>query len=84
MIYIYWHSITGFEKIKLGKADITIPKNPTNLLEQKYGKGWKTPDKGWIYWKNPAAVPVKELGHFKTYQYVENNKKWGNIWQMRS
>ncbi len=74
-ITMCYTGITGFEKIKLGKADITIPKNPTNLLEQKYGKGWKTPDKGWIYWKNPAAVPVKELGHFKTYQYVENNKK---------
>lgn len=63
--------ITGFEKIKLNNYSITIPKNPTNLLEQKYGKSWNIPDKGWVYWKNPVAVEVKELGHFMTYNYVE-------------
>lgn len=69
-ITMCYSGIEKFKKVKVQKKfDINIPEDPEKLLEQKYGKDWKVPNTGWIYWKNPKAEIVEEMGHFRVYQY---------------
>ena len=61
--------INDIKTIKIKGQNITIPSNAEQILEEKYGKNWRTPDKGWVYWKNPAATQLKEEGYFIDYKY---------------
>ena len=61
--------IKKVKKIKIKGQDITVPDNSEQILEEKYGKNWKTPDKGWIYWQSPAATKLDEEGYFINYKY---------------
>ena len=49
---------------------VFIPSNAEQLLEEKYGSNWRTPDKGWIYWESPAATPLDDIGYYMTIRYM--------------
>lgn len=61
--------IDEIKTIKIKGKDIAIPANAEQILEEKYGKNWRTPDKGWIYWQSPAATKLEEDGYFINYKY---------------
>lgn len=45
-------------KIQFGNGNITIPSNSEAYLAERYGANWQTPDKSYIYWKGPSAIPT--------------------------
>lgn len=61
--------IDKLKKVNIKGKDITIPENATTILEEKYGKTWQVPDKGWIYWQSPAATKIPGEGYFIEYKY---------------
>jgi len=50
-------------------ATVYIPENAEQLLEEKYGKGWRIPDASWTYWQSPASKPLDSAGKFRSFQY---------------
>ena len=64
-----YNLIKDIKKIDVQGYNIFIPDNAEKLLEEKYGKNWAVPDKGWIYWQSPAATKLKEEGYFIDYKY---------------
>ena len=69
IVMMNYDLIKNVKKIKVQNREIYIPNNAEKLLEEKYGKNWKVPDKGWIYWKSPAATQLDEIGYFIDYRY---------------
>lgn len=69
IVEMNYSPITGLHDQTFNGIRITLPDNPERLLEEKYGPGWRTPDKGWIYWKSPAATPLETMETFTTYSY---------------
>ncbi len=61
--------VKDVKKIDVQGHKIYIPDSAEKLLEEKYGKNWRVPDKGWIYWQSPAATKLKEEGYFIDYKY---------------
>ena len=61
--------IDKLKKVNVKGKEITIPENATQILEEKYGKTWQVPDKGWIYWQSPAATKIPGEGYFIEYKY---------------
>ncbi|MBR6690025.1 MAG: LicD family protein [Bacilli bacterium] len=61
--------ITATKKVKVGDYKISIPTNARTLLKEKYGKNWRIPDTGWIYWLSPAATPIEEIGRYINCEY---------------
>lgn len=50
--------------LRSGRHRIYVPENAEELLEYKYGKNWRIPDKGWSYWEGPNTVKMDEIGVF--------------------
>lgn len=61
--------IKEMEVVDVNGVNIVIPRNAEQILHEKYGASWRTPDTGWIYWQSPAAARLEELGRFVTYKY---------------
>lgn len=55
--------ITETQTLSLYGIEMEIPINTDKILEEKYGKCWKVPDKKWVYWKAPNAVDCDEIGY---------------------
>lgn len=69
IVEMNYSPITGIHFREFGGLQVALPDNPEQLLEEKYGPGWKHPDKKWIYWESPAARKLDNTGHFITYSY---------------
>lgn len=67
VVQLSYSKIEGLRKLKVKDEFINVPLNTESLLEEKYGKNWKIPDKKWIYWKAPNAKPCNELGYQVVY-----------------
>lgn len=50
------------QKINFQGIDIKIPINAELLLEEKYGRSWRQPDKNWKYWEGPSAHKIEGVG----------------------
>lgn len=61
--------IDKLKKVKIKNKEIYIPENSEQILEEKYSKNWRTPDKGWIYWQSPSATKLDDIGYFIDYRY---------------
>lgn len=55
-------TLTGLKKIKVRGVEFFIPENPERVLAEKYGEGWRIPDRKWVYWKAPNACKCEQLG----------------------
>lgn len=44
---------------------LKVPCGFEDLLVEKYGPGWRTPDKNWKYWLAPGATECPELGNIE-------------------
>lgn len=69
IVEMTYSSIGELTTLEAEGAQIWVPSNAEQLLEEKYGPHWRTPDKGWIYWQSPAATPIDDTGHFVRYLY---------------
>lgn len=69
IVRMNYDMIKNVKKMKVQGHDLYIPNNAEKLLEEKYGKNWRVPDKGWIYWQSPAATKLEEIGYFIDYRY---------------
>ncbi len=61
--------IDKIKYIDINGNKLAIPTNAEQILVEKYGEKWRTPDKGWIYWQAPAATKLEETGYFILYKY---------------
>ena len=81
IVEMTYSPITEFTTINIQGKDICIPANAEQLLVEKYGPTWRTPDKGWIYWESPAATKLPDIGYFITHKHnrvTEVNEEWFN------
>lgn len=79
IVEMTYSPIREMQTVNIDGHQIVIPLNAEQLLEEKYGASWKTPDKGWIYWQSPAAIPLEDIGHFITHHYNKYkyvSEKW--------
>ncbi len=74
IVEMTYSPITDFKTIEVAGEEIVIPANAEQLLVEKYGPTWRTPDKGWIYWLSPAAQKLDQMGHFISYRYRRSTK----------
>lgn len=49
-------------RIPFGGSMVNAPENVEQYLADRYGTGWRVPDKGYLYWKGPSAYPIDERG----------------------
>lgn len=82
IVEMTYSPIREMQTVTVSGAKIIIPKNAEQLLEEKYGKTWRVPDKGWIYWQSPAAKQLDGIGHFITHEY-KNYGYVGEKWFSR-
>lgn len=79
IVEMTYSPITEFKTVKVQGQDVVIPVNAEQILEEKYGPTWRTPDKGWIYWLSPAATKIPEIGYFITHRNRRTtivNEEW--------
>lgn len=79
IVEMTYSPITDFQTVQIQGEDVVIPANALQLLEEKYGPTWRTPDKGWIYWLSPAATKIPDIGYYIDHRYkrtVEPNEAW--------
>lgn len=67
VVEIRHSSITGLKKIEVRGVVFFVPENPEKVLQEKYGEGWKKPDKKWVYWKAPNAHKCEKLGYQRRF-----------------
>lgn len=70
IVEMTYSPIKEMQTICIQGHDIVIPLNAEQLLVEKYGESWRTPDKGWIYWQSPAATPLDQIESFVLYAYA--------------
>ena len=46
-----------FQEIK-----VSVPIDAEKYLAERYGGNWTIPDKNYVYWKGPSALPIDNLG----------------------
>ncbi len=79
IVEMTYSPIKEFTTVELAGEEICIPANAEQLLVEKYGPTWRTPDKGWIYWQSPAAQKIPEMGYYITFRHrrtVPVNEEW--------
>ncbi len=79
IVEMTYSPITEFKTVQVQGEDVCIPANAEQLLLEKYGPTWRTPDKGWIYWLSPAATKIDNIGYYIDYRYrrtTETNEDW--------
>ena len=64
VVELTYDRVEGTKTVEVRGQQVPIPLNAEKLLEQKYGAGWRTPDRGWIYWRSPAASPLLMREHY--------------------
>lgn len=69
IVEMSYSTIKEMKTVRVNNVEIVIPANAEQLLVEKYGESWRTPDTGWIYWQSPAARKLELLGRFVTYEY---------------
>lgn len=69
IVEMTYSPIREMSTILVNGAEIIVPANAEQLLAEKYGPSWRTPDKDWVYWRSPAATPINDDGSFITYSY---------------
>ncbi len=69
VVEMNYSPISGIHFREFDGKQVALPNNPEQLLEEKYGPGWKHPDKKWIYWESPAATKLDEISSFITYKF---------------
>lgn len=55
-------AVNATKLISFGKRKINAPEHTEQYLEERYGKGWRIPDKNYVYWMGPSAIPMDERG----------------------
>lgn len=55
------HNLT-ISEYEFNSKKISLPKNPKNIIVQKYGVNWRIPDRGWPYWEGPCSEKIPEKG----------------------
>lgn len=65
IVEMSYSRIDAIKSILVKDLTVPIPENAEKLLEEKYGKDWKVPNKNWIYWKSPSASPIQDISHFE-------------------
>lgn len=55
------------EKQLFDGRTIHIPVNAEQLLVDKYGNNWRTPDKGWVFWEGPNTQLTNIIGKPRTF-----------------
>lgn len=75
IVEMTYRPITGFRQVEVEGVPITIPDCAEELLEEKYGPGWRTPDTGWIYWESPAARKLDTIGHYIYCEYMDHKRR---------
>lgn len=65
----YWQAVkkkcskvNNVQMIDIKNHSIYIPNNAEDLLVDKYGDNWRTPDTGWLYWEGPNTIKADVLG----------------------
>lgn len=79
IVEMSYSPIKEFRTIEIQGEQVCIPANAEQILEEKYGPTWRTPDKGWIYWLSPAATKIPPMGYYLNYRYkrtTEVNEEW--------
>jgi glycosyltransferase involved in cell wall biosynthesis len=71
IVEMTYSPINELTTLEVEGLQVQVPSNAEQLLEQKYGPNWTTPDKNWVYWRSPAATPIAENGHFILYKYAD-------------
>ena len=71
VVEMTYSPIREFTTINVSGQDICVPANAEQLLVEKYGPTWRTPDKDWIYWDSPAATKIPDRGGFITFRYLD-------------
>lgn len=74
IVEMTYSPITAVKKTIVDGVSINIPENAEQLLVEKYGSNWRTPDKGWIYWESPAARKLENKGYYITCNYQKIKK----------
>lgn len=74
IVEMKYSKIKEFKQIDIKGNMINVPSNAEQILEEKYGPTWRIPDKGWIYWKSPAAKKIDGVGYFIKYKYEKGNE----------
>lgn len=72
IVEMHYSPIKNFKRLYIQGYEITIPANAEQLLEEKYGKNWKIPDTGWIYWQSPAATRLEDIGYYYVYRHYKD------------
>lgn len=75
IVEMTYSPIREMQTVTVAGTEIVIPKNAEQILVEKYGASWRTPDKGWIYWQSPAATQIEGVGHFITHEYRNMGKE---------
>ena len=70
VVKMTYTAVTEFKNIIIEGCSICVPLNAEQLLKEKYGESWRTPDTNWIYWQSPAATPIEGIGSFLTWKYA--------------
>lgn len=79
IVEMSYSPIKEFRTIEIQGEQVCIPANAEQILEEKYGPTWRTPDKGWIYWLSPAATKISPIGYYLNYRYrrtTDVNEDW--------
>lgn len=51
------------KKVPFLGGEVTIPEEPEKYLAQRYGENWRTPDRGYVYWKGPTCQATDYSGY---------------------
>ena len=62
--------IGKIKKVLFGNSLINIPENAEKYLACRYGKNWRIPNKNYIYWKGPTALPINNIGRQQVFEEV--------------
>jgi len=87
VVELYYSLVKEYKNIKIDGKSYVIPKNDIQIIEEKYGKNWKVPDKDWVYWDSEAVRRKDGIGYFKTFKHLNykdpklDNKDFGSIFE---
>lgn len=70
VVEMRYSRVSGISRVllpRIGNISVPIPNEAERLLEEKYGTGWRSPDKRWVYWESPAAHRMPSRGYYIQY-----------------
>ena len=63
-----YKKIENIENRIINGIKVSVPKNPEELLEEKYGRDWEKPNKNWIYQNSPSIDRMNKFGEIVKYK----------------